>query len=132
MEHLSLPQDLHLAGIHVAAFPNGIQEAFTGLMKTLGEGHEYYGVSWMDDNDRVMYYAMATESFPGEGASHQYESLTIEKGNYQAETVHDWMSKTECIKDVFHRLTAGSKPVKSRPCVEWYKSDKEMICMVKA
>lgn len=125
-------EDLAAIGVHVTAFPNGIKEAFGSLMRTLGSSRDYYGISWCDENDRVIYYAMAREAFPGERDKYGYELLTIEKGEYRAETVQDWMNKTDCIKDVFHRLTVGNKPDKEHPCIEWYQSDEEMLCMVKA
>jgi hypothetical protein len=131
MEQLTLTEDLQLIGIHVSTFPQGIQEAFTRLMKTLGEGRVFYGVSWMDDNDRVVYYAMAACTGPGEEKSHQYDALTIAKGTYLTEALNDWMSKTDRIKEVFERLTAGRRPDRDHPCIEWYKSDKEMLCMVR-
>lgn len=132
MEQYSQAEDLAVMGVHVATFPNGIKEAFGSLMKTLGSDRDYYGISWCDEDDRVKYYATAKEVFPSEREKYDYEVLTIEKGDYRAEAVHDWMSKTDCIKDVFHRLTPNDKPSKTRPCIEWYQSDEEMLCMVKA
>ena len=99
-------------------------------MKNLGDGHAFYGISWMD-GDTVVYYAMAEEAFPGEGDRYEYESLTIEKGVYRTETIYDWMGKTDSIKDVFLDLTVNITPDKNHPCVEWYKSDEEMVCMVR-
>src|SRR3982750_1471941 len=116
-------EDIPVIGLQVMTFPNGIKEAFGSLMKTLGSGRDYYGVSWMDERDQVKYYAMAKEMFPGEGKRYNYESLTIEKGDYSTEALHNWMSKTDCIKDVFHNLMANKKPDKNHPCIEWYQSD---------
>src|SRR3954454_3148862 len=121
MKQYELTEDLTLIGVHVTTFPNGIKEAFENLMKTLGSDRAYYGVSWMDENDSVKYYAMAREFFPGEAKLWNYESLMIEKGEYQTEVVHDWLSKTDCIKDVFHNLMGNNKPGKNHPCIEWYK-----------
>ena len=131
MELYKQTDALAMIGVHVHNFPEGISAAFGSLMNTLGSDRDYYGVSWLDENDTIIYYAMAREAFPDEGKRHNYELLTIEKGDYQTETVHNWMSKTDCIKDVFHNLMANSKPDKNHPCIEWYKSDEEMLCMVK-
>lgn len=100
-------------------------------MQTFGSNRDYYGVSWMNERDNVVYYAMAGELFPGEAKQYNYEQLTIPKGDYKTEAVHNWLSKTDCIKDVFHRLTANNKPNENHPCIEWYKSDEEMQCMVR-
>lgn len=125
-------EDLPVMGIEVADFPNGIKEGFDSLMKTFGKERAYYGISWLDEGDKVRYYAMAEEAFPGERKRYNYELLIIEKGEYHAETVHNWLSKTDCIKDVFHSLMPNNKPDKNHPCIEWYISDEEMVCMVKA
>jgi hypothetical protein len=138
MELYKQTEDIDVIGIHVTTFPNGIKEAFGSLMKTLGNDRAYYGISWMDENKNVQYYAMAEAISKDEGKQYNYELLTIEKGEYQAETIHNWMSKTDRIKDVFHDLMVNNKtdkndpcPDKNRPCIEWYKSDEEMLCMVK-
>lgn len=130
MKLYSQSEDINVIGLHVKTFPNGIKEAFDSLFKTFGSDRAYYGVSWMDESGAVVYYAMAKEAFPGEGKQHGYELLTIEKGEYRTEAVHDWMSKTHCIKDVFHNLMGNNCPGKTHPCIEWYQSDDEMLCMV--
>jgi hypothetical protein len=124
-------EDIKVIGVQVKTFPNGIKEAFDNLMKTFGSDRDYYGVSWMDESDNVKYYAMAREVFPEEGKQKNYEFLTVEKGEYQTKTIHNWLSKTDSIKDVFHNLMGNNKPDKNHPCIEWYKSDEEMLCMVK-
>jgi hypothetical protein len=132
MEIYQQAEDIAVTGVEVKTFPTGIKEAFETLMKTLGRDRAFYGISWMDEGDHVKYYAMAREAFPGEGKLNNLECLTIEKGKYQTEALHDWLSKTDCIKDVFHRLMGNDKPDKNRPCIEWYQSNEEMLCMISA
>lgn len=131
MNSYTQAEDLTVIGIQVKTFPLGIKEAFGSLMKTLGADRAYYGLSWMDDNDNIIYYAMTPERFAGEGKQHYYEALTIEKGEYRTETIHNWMSKTDGIKDVFHRLMGSDRPDKNLPCIEWYRSDEEILCMIR-
>ena len=125
------PDDIKVIGIAVKTFPHGIKEAFDSLMKTLGTERSYYGVSWMDERNNVIYYAMAAESFPGEEKLHGYESLIIEKGEYKTEAIYNWLSKTDSIKDIFHHLMGNDTPDKNHPCIEWYQSDDEMLCMIR-
>ena len=132
MEKYVQPTDLKVFGVQVKTFPSGIKEAFTDLMKKLGVNRAYYGVSWCDKNGSIKYYAMAAENFEGEAKGHEFETLIIPKGEYFTEKIVDWMSKTDCIKDVFHNLMGDSIPDEKHPCIEWYKSEKEMLCMVKA
>ena len=131
MKIYNQPEDTTVFGVHVKTFPTGIKEAFEGLIKNLGSNRNFYGVSWMDENNMVQYYAMAQEAFNGEAIRYNYETLTIEKGEYPVETVLNWSSKTDCIKDVFHGLIPNNRPDKNHPCIEWYKSDEEMLCLVK-
>jgi hypothetical protein len=126
MELYNQANDINIIGMEVKTFPLGIKEAFDSLLKTLGAERSYYGVSWMDEGNNVIYYAMAAEAFPGEGKVHAYESLIIKKGNYKTEVVHNWLSKTDSIKDIFHQLMGNNTPI------EWYKSDEEMLCMIRA
>jgi hypothetical protein len=93
MELYKQTGDVSLIGIAVKTSPQGIKEAFDSLMKTVGTERSYYGVSWMDEGNNVIYYAMATESFAGEAKLHGYESLVIQKGDYKTEAVHNWLSK---------------------------------------
>lgn len=75
-------ENFNLIGVKVKTFPEGIKEAFDGLVRTLGSERAYYGVSWMNENDTVIYYALAREMFTDEGVQQNYELLTIEKGVY--------------------------------------------------
>lgn len=131
MEIYTQQDDLILFGTQVKTFPVGIMEAFDSLMKVVGNERAYYGISWFDEDGNIIYYAMAPEMIAGEAKQYHYETLTLLKGNYLTETVEDWRSKTDSIKDVFQRLMADVRPNKKNLCIEWYQSDNKMLCMVK-
>ena len=120
-------------GVQVKTFPNGIGEAFDALVKMLPGGFDrsYYGISYMSNDGAMVYIAAAIEKEEGEAEKYNCERYTIEKGEYLAITVNDWRSKTDCIKDVFYEIIKDSRIDKTRPAIEWYKDEKEMICMVK-
>ena len=132
MEIYYQTEDLTVFGVQVKTFPDGIKEAFDGLMSSFGNNRSYYGISWLDENDSVQYYAMAPETFKGEANKYQYEKLTITKGGYYTETIYNWLSKLDSIKETIHGLMPNNRPDKNNPCVEWYKSEDEMLCMIKA
>lgn len=123
-------EDFVVMGIQVRTFPKGIKEAFETLMQTLG-ARDYYGISWMDENDNIIYYAAGKELFTGESRQYKFEKLKIDKGNYQTEAIHNWQSKTDCIKDVFQKLMGDKKPDSNNPCIEWYHSPDDMLCMIR-
>lgn len=128
----SLPADISLIGQHVTTFPNGIKEVFDSILETFGSNRTCYGISWMDENETIQYYAMVNELVKGEGESNLFKTLTIPAGEYKTETVQEWLSKTSSIKDVFHELMGNGQPNENNPCIEWYQSDDVMVCMVKA
>ncbi|MBO9571537.1 MAG: hypothetical protein J7497_04930, partial [Chitinophagaceae bacterium] len=117
----------------VDTFPLGIKEAFTELMNIVPDGNKraYYALSWFDENGKIIYIAAVKESYSGEGKIYNLDNYTINKGEYLAANIQDWMLKTDSIGKVFHDLMKEPGVDFTKPCVEWYKSDKEMMCLVK-
>ena len=134
MEKFKIPEDITTFGARVKTFPTGVGEMFDKLSKELEKGvnRPWYGISWMDNKGNVVYYANSAELFPGEAEKYKYETLVIEKGEYYSEPVKNWRSNIECIKDVFHDMMKSEKTDNRKPCIEWYKSDDEMLCLIKA
>ena len=133
MEIFHLKHDLKVFGFQVKTFPDGIGEAFDSLMKVVGEGfaRSYYAIAYMSEEGPV-YRATVAEKYDGEGAKYNYDSYTIEKGEYLSLRVNDWQQKTDMIKDVFDVLLQQKRADHSYPCIEWYKDENEMLCLVKA
>lgn len=132
MEKYHLLKDLTLYGIEVKTFPNRVKDTFDLLYNALGEERLYYGVSWFDDDGKIKYYAAVADLTTDEQKQFDCEVIVIKEGEYQTVTITNWMSRTDSIKDVFHELMKDRCPDKHNPCVEWYKSDNEMVCMVKS
>ena len=111
MEIYNLPADVKVFGFNVQSFPAGIAEAFKSLLKVIPGGFDrpYYGISYMDDNGRMIYKATALEKDQSEAEKYNYERYIIEKGEYLAVPVHDWRKKTSCIKDVFHEIISDNR-----------------------
>ncbi len=132
MEKYNLPNNLKVFGVHVKTFPQGIGEAFDGLMKMLPPGDErpYYGISQCT-KEGITYIAAALETFDGESKNYGYENYTIERGEYLTAPLMDWTSKLHCIKDVFEKIIKDERVDNSKPAIEVYKNMKEMVCMVK-
>jgi hypothetical protein len=132
MEICDLQQDIKAFGFHVKTFPMGIGETFDALMKILppSEKRSFYGVSWFTDNGAIMYYALANEIFDGEAEKYGDHTRIIPKGKYLTIRVKDWRKKTDTIKDVFGEMMNDERSDKNKPCVEWYKTEEEMLCMM--
>lgn len=133
MEILNLKSDIHVFGIEVSDFPHGIGEAFDSLIKIVPEGfgRPYYGISFKSPDEKMVYLATAEEKTLGEAEKYNCRRYVIEKGDYLTVTIRDWRTKTDSIKDVFHQMVQDDRADCSKPCVELYKNDDEMICMVK-
>jgi predicted transcriptional regulator YdeE len=133
MEIYNLPNDIKAFGFQVTNFPEGIGEAFETLIKTIPGGFDrpYYGISFMDQNGKMIYNVAAQEKYEGEAEKYNYKGFVIERGEYVTITLRDWRKKTDCIKDLFHEIMGDSRVDKTKPAIEWYKNDDEMMCMVK-
>jgi hypothetical protein len=58
--------------------------------------------------------------------------MVIPNGDYVSETVLNWRENTDCIKDVFHEMMQDERADTTKPCIEWYYNNDEMLCLVKA
>jgi len=135
MEKIIFENDIKVFGIEVKTFPSGIDEAFKQLIDKTGDAagaREYYGISYMNDKGRMIYKAVAEEKYDGEAKEHTYEESAIEKGTYYFEVLKDWRNNTQCIKDIFGEMLKDEHVDKTKPAVEWYKNNEEMLCMIKA
>ena len=133
METYNIQYDIRVFGRQVITFPLGVKNVFDELVNTVPErlNRSFYGLSHLDTEGNVIYYAAVEEYVAGEGKKLGYDYYTIEKGEYLSVAIKDWHSKTDSIKDVFHEMMQDKRFDNITPCVEWYKSDQEMICMVK-
>ena len=81
---------------------------------------------------RMIYKAVAEEKFEGEAKKLNYDDGVIEKGKYLFEILYHWQNKICLIKDIFYSMMNDDHVDKTKPCIEWYKNDDEMLCLVKA
>jgi len=132
MKTVSLPNDVKVFGMQVKTFPLGISEAFDKLVKMIpgNFNRSFYGISYMEEG-KMIYYAAAEELSSGEAEKYSCERLTVEKGEYLTEALNNWRNKTDQIKDIFRQLVNDERADKTKPGVEWYKNESEMLCMVR-
>jgi hypothetical protein len=132
MQEIKINNDLTVFGVPVKNFPEGIGQTFDALVAKIPGGFDrpYYGISKMT-NEGFQYLATAIEKYEGEAEKYNCKRYTVEKGDYLIETVRDWRKKTDMIKDVFQHMMQDPRADTSKPCVEWYKDDDVMVCMIK-
>lgn len=132
MEEYVANKEVKLFCTPIRSFPDSIQESFHNLETLLSrEGRTFYGISHGSEGGKIIYKVAVTENFEGEGKKYGFESFVITPGRYLTETVFNWKNKTNSIADIFKRLLSDPRLDHSFPCVEWYKSDRELICMVR-
>jgi predicted transcriptional regulator YdeE len=133
MKTYHLDQNVNVLCVKAKSFPEGIKEAFDTLQKLLpdSEGRVFYGISHGAPNGGIVYKAAVKESFEGEAEKYGCEALVIPQGDYLVETIMDWHQHIPSIGQTFSRLLADPRMDQNFPCVEWYKSNQELLCMVK-
>ena len=132
MEKFEFKEDVEIICNTVTTFPNHIKEAFDTLQESLPncENRNWYGISRPNEKGVIIYKAAATELEDGEAEQFGYDSFTIKKGTYISETITDWMKQPQVIGETFMKLLEDPRIDKDGYCLEWYKNDDEVICMV--
>ncbi len=133
METFELNNDIPIICVKARSFPFGVQEAFLHLENLLPsiEGRTFYGISYQDKDAGIIYRAAVQESYEGEAEKLGCESYVIRKGNYLTETLFNWRKNEEMIGKAFMKLLADPRLDLTHPCVEWYKSEEDVTCMVR-
>ncbi len=133
METHRLTEDINVFYITVKPFPTGIIKAFKtleGLHPSICE-RPFYGIFHQEEDGTIIYKAAVKEEYKGEGEAYHCKTFTIRKGIYVTELIIDFMKKIDVIPNAFHTLLAVPNIDTTFPCIEWYKSDKEVICMAR-
>lgn len=133
MEKYNINKDINLLCVQAESFPDGIKPAFQKLEKIVGDPkkRDFYGISYPDGKGSLVYKAAAEEEFDGEAKQKLCESFVVRKGTYLTETIMNFMENIPLIGETFDRLLTTPELDQTFPCVEWYKSDKEVVCMVR-
>jgi len=80
----------------------------------------------------MTYYAGFTELYEGEAREKELPSKVIESGHYLSLLVDDWNQNILHIGPTFDRLLQSGRVDISSPCIEFYRTEKELVCMVKS
>lgn len=132
MEIYELTKDIKTIYIEAASFPGGIKNAFSRLYNSVPDikTRHIFGISKPGKNGIIVYKAAASENFEGEGTQLGFPTFTMMKGVYLGETLTNWQQNEMMIASIFNRLVADKRLDGSAHCIEWYKSETELLCMV--
>ena len=132
MEKHTIDKDFYLICVRATSFPDGITEAFQKLEQIDPSlaNRTRYGISHGNKNG-IIYWAAVEEAFSGEGYTFGLEQYTIKKGVYATETLKNIKGKEERIGRAFEKLLNHPKLDRLGECIEWYKNDHEVMCLVR-
>ena len=133
MQVYNVEKDTKLFCIPATSFPNGVKAAFDKLYEMLAPSNErpFYGISYFDDKGRIVYKAAVEESFDGEAERYGCETFVVTKGEYIAKTINDWEKNMHKIGGIFENMLKDPRADTTYPCVELYKNDRELVCMMR-
>ena len=133
MNITTMTEDIHVHCITASSFPDGVQEAHKALRSLLNDKihYQYFGLSWPDRNDGLIYKAAAEESQEGELAKHSLEKMVILKGSYLFIDLVDFMKDLTAFGRTFQELIHDDRVDPNGFCIEWYLNENLCRCMVK-
>ena len=133
MENYELVRDIMVIYVPSTSFPDGIPAAFDNLKSRLTskDGRLFFGISWPDKNRKIIYKAATEEKYKGEGEKYGLETFIIKKGIYISELVKDYKKDLSQIGATFQRLLQHPELDTTGYCLEWYKGDDDVLCLVK-
>ena len=131
MRIYELKKDVKAICVEAVSFPGGIKDAFSRLYNQVPDTklRNIFGIS-KPQNGLIIYKAAAAEKFEGEATRLGLTAFVIKRGYYLGETLMDWQKNEMMIGSIFERLVADKRLDGSAHCIEWYKNERELLCMV--
>lgn len=118
--------------MRATSFPDGIKAAYENLLQTDQSftNRTLYGISHGSDTG-ILYWAAVEESYQGEGYTFGLEQYTIKKGTYASITLKSIRGNEHKIGETFNKLLVHPQLDETGECIEWYKNNNEVQCMVR-
>jgi len=133
-EKFVIDEDITVVCIQASSFPEGIQAAWEKLFSAIPsrEQRKLYGISFGDENGKIIYKAAAEELHKGEAEKLNLETFVVRKGEYISELLEDWRKDETQIGSVFRKLLDDPRvDRKEGYCVELYFNATDVRCMLK-
>jgi hypothetical protein len=115
-------------------FGQDIAQSYVRLAEKIGhsgEKRDCYGLVVKTDKG-IEYRGGFTSLSSTEAKEIAIPSFTIPSGNYFSILIENWNQKLLEIGPTFDQILKSGKVDTSSPCIEFYKTNKELICMVRA
>lgn len=134
MENRIIKKDIPILYVTAKSFPDGILDAFEKLHGRVPFSPErkFFGLSRPENGQGTVYKAAVEVKTPDEAKKFKLDTMVISKGNYIAETIHNFRDDILLIGKTFGKLLEQPNIDPQGYCVEWYlPNDKDVICMVR-
>ena len=135
MERINLDKDLRIMCVTARSFPDGIQDAFMELEKRAGNAicdRPFFGLSHPNREGTILYRAGVLVEEEGEAERFGFDLIVLPKGEYLTKMILDWKKKVSLIGQTFQKLIHHPDLDPEAFCIEWYKGENDVLCMVKA
>lgn len=133
MSKISLKKldELKLMYARALSFPDGIQDAWNKLERPLStlNGRKFYGISRIIDRT-IEYRACVIPLDDSEPLQLGFDTFTIPSGWYATKKLIDWPKYKHIIKIIFEELSSKYPLDNTRPHIEFYRSQKEVVLMI--
>lgn len=132
METINIEKDIKVMYVTAASFPDGIQDAFELLRKTIPvyDNRRVFGISRPEGND-IIYRAGVEELKDDEAEHYGCKALVLRKGNYISMVVHNYAEDISSINAAFDQLLHQQGLDPKGYCVEVYNNETDVLCMVR-
>jgi predicted transcriptional regulator YdeE len=124
--------NINTISVKAVSFPEGINEAFQKIESSLDslKGRKFYGALCFNSESQTMEYrACLVPADENEVSKLGFEKYIIPGGKYAAAKLNDWESHTNEIGKTFSEISSNYETDSSRPQIEYYRSQKELILM---
>lgn len=127
---IHLPSILTMS-VPVREFPEGIKSAFNRLENKLmsKQGRQFFGAVHLNNNE-FNYKACLVQNGIDEHLALGLENYTIPGGKYVTNKLLNWTKNTHLIKEMFNEMEHKYRFDASRPQLEYYKSNRELVLML--
>jgi hypothetical protein len=133
IETILIENDFPVFFVTADSYPDGIFPAFKKLHALIpfSPTRKYISLSRPENGGKIIYRAGAAELEAGDLAHLNLEAIVVKKGKYISLTLQNYRNDLSTIGKTFQILTAQEHIDPLGYCVEWYKSEIEMLCLVK-
>lgn len=132
MNTIYIEHEMYAFGLRVHHFPEEIGKTFDQLSRRVAGGNQRsgFGLSRMDNDGSIIYYAALEERSPDEARLYDCERFVLPKGEYLSAVLKDWPQHLDGIKSIFEEMMKDKRFDTSAYCIEWYQSETEMLCLL--